>query len=41
MKFIIKILFFLLSTSILAQNTENCDRSLREEKEIMSFIFGL
>ncbi len=41
MRFPIKILFFLLSTGILAQNTENYDRSLREEKEIMSFIFGL
>lgn len=25
------LIFFLLSTSILAQNTENCDRSLREQ----------
>ena len=31
MRFLIKILFFLLSTSILAQNTENCARSLREQ----------
>ena len=31
MRFPIKILFFLLSTSVLAQNTENCDRSLREQ----------
>ena len=31
MRFLIKILFFLLSTSILAQNTENYDRSLREQ----------
>jgi len=31
MRFSIKILFFLLSTGILAQNTENCDRSLREQ----------
>ena len=31
MRFPIKILFCLLSTSILAQNTENYDRSLREQ----------